>query len=79
MEINGKKYGFTIKPRFGYVNAEIYEVTNIKFTDGKFMELHLLSRDFGSAFRTPNENDYKKAREWVDLQMNGILTANTIY
>lgn len=35
-------------------------------------------KEFGSMFRTPNENDYKKAREWVDLQMKCILESNTL-
>lgn len=77
MIVNGTEYGFRVFPSYGKVQSEIYKVTDIKFTTGKFMEIQLLSKEFGSMFRTPNEEDYKKAREWADLQMKCIMNANS--
>jgi len=76
MTVNRKEYGFTILPRYGYVTAEIYEVYN--YSKDSNMNIRLISKDFGSMFRSPNESDYLKAREWVDIQMNSISNANTI-
>lgn len=76
MMINGTKYGFSIYPSFGKVQAEIYKIS--KFNDGQEMQISLLNKDFGSIFRTPNEKDYIKAREWCDLQMKCILKANQV-
>jgi len=75
MIVNGKEYGFSIFPSFGKVQAEIYKVS--VFRDGEKMHLRLLNKEFGSIFRTPNENDYEKAREWAKLQMKCILEANS--
>lgn len=75
MIINGTEYVFSIFPSFGKVQAEIYKVS--EFSDKQKMHLRLLNKEFGSMFRTPNENDYKKAREWSDLQMKYILDANS--
>jgi hypothetical protein len=74
MEINGTKYGFTIAPNYDKVVAEIYRVVDIAKSE---MHIRILSKEFGSMFRTPNENDYKKAREWADLQMKCIMNANS--
>jgi len=77
MIVNGIVYGFSIFPRFGKVQAEIYKVSDYKLDKEMRMHIRLLDKDFGSMFRTPNENDYKKAREWADLQMKCILEANS--
>lgn len=77
MIINNTEYGFIISPAFGKVIAEIYKVSDVTFLDGKKMQIRILDKEFGSMFRTPNESDYKKAREWADLQMKCILDANT--
>ena len=77
MKVNNTEYGFTIAPNYGKVIAEIYKVSDLDFADGKKMQIRILEKEFGSMFRTPNENDYIKAREWVDLQMKCILNANS--
>jgi len=76
MKTNGTEYGFDIFPSYGKVQAEIYKV--YEYSNDKDMHIRLLSKEFGSIFRTPSENDYKKAREWVDLQMKCILKSNTL-
>jgi len=75
MKIKDTEYGFSIFPSFGKVQAEIYKVS--EFKDGFKMNIRLLNKEFGSMWRTPNEEDYKKAREWADLQMKGILDVNS--
>ena len=75
MIVNNTEYGFTIAPNYGKVIAEIYRVSEIR--DGVKMQIRILDKEFGSMFRTPNENDYIKARYWVDLQMKCILNANS--
>lgn len=77
MIVNGTEYGFSIFPSYGKVQAEIYKVSDYKLDREMKMHIRLLDKDFGSMFRTPNENDYKKAREWADLQMKCILEANS--
>lgn len=75
MKVNNTEYGFSITPNYGKVIAKIYIVSD--FIDDKKMNVSVLDKEFGSIFRTPNENDYVKAREWVDLQMKCILNANS--
>lgn len=75
MIVNGTEYGFSIFPSYGKVQAEIYKVS--EFKDGFKMNIRLLNKEFGSMFRSPNEEDYKKAREWADLQMKCIMDANS--
>ena len=72
--VKGEEIGFRILPQFGKVNAEIYRKAKM-FKDGDF-ELRLLSKEFGSMFRSPNEQDYINARKWVDLQMKSIQNSN---
>jgi len=75
MKVNNKEIGFSIKPYFGKVRAEIFEVYEFK-QGGDPMHHHLLDKEFGSIFRKPNNNDYIKARAWVYDQMNAIENAN---
>lgn len=74
MKINETEYGFTIIPNHSKVVAEIYEIS--KFRDGEKIKFIILSKEFGSLFRGQNESDYKKARNWIDLQMKYIFEAN---
>ena len=76
MIVKGTEYGFSIFPCYGKVQAEIYKVSE-KMSGINNIHLRMLNKEFGSIFRTPNENDYKKAREWADLQMKCILEANS--
>jgi len=76
MKVNGTEYGFSIFPSYGKVQAEIYKVSSYKLDVEMNMHIRLLNKDFGSIFRSPNENDYKNARKWVDIQMKSILDAN---
>jgi len=75
MIIKGTEYGFSIFPSYGKVQAEIYKVSDYKLD--KEMKMRLLNKEFGSMFRSPNETDYKKAREWADLQMKCLIDANS--
>ena len=77
MIIKGTEYGFSIFPSYGKVQVEIYKVSDYKLDKEMKMHIRLLYKEFGSIFRTPNKNDYKKAREWADLQMKSILDANS--
>lgn len=43
---------------------------------GEPAHIQLLSKEFGSMFRKPNNNDYIKARAWIYDQMNAIENAN---
>ena len=74
MKVNNKEIGFSIKPRFDKVVAEIFEVYEMK--QGDPIHIQLLSKEFGSMFRKPNNNDYIKARAWIYDQMNAIENAN---
>jgi hypothetical protein len=76
MIVNGTEYGISIFPCYGKVQAEIYKVSEM-MSGKNNIHLRMLNKEFGSMFRTPNENDYKKAREWADLQMKCILDANS--
>lgn len=75
MKVNGSEYGFSIFPSYGKVQAEIYKVS--EFKDGQKVNIRLLGKEFGSVFRTPNEEDYRKARKWARLQMKCIEDANS--
>jgi len=75
MVVKEIEYGFNINPNYGKVEAEIYKIIDVGNTKG--IQIRLLNKEFGSLFRTPNEKDYKKAREWVDLQMKCIMESNS--
>ena len=77
MIIKGTEYGFSIFPSYGKVQAEIYKVSDYKLDKEMKMHIRLLNKEFGSIFRSPNENDYKKAKEWAALQMKCLLDANS--
>jgi len=74
MIINGKEFGFEIIPNEIYVVATIFEVYPCKDKDLHFKKL---SKEFGFLFRKPTEEDYVKARKWVDMQMKSMLRANS--
>jgi hypothetical protein len=73
MKINGKEYGFTVIPNEIYVVAEIYEVYETKHGN---IHIGKLSKEFGSFFRKPKEEDYIKANNWAHSQLNYIFNAN---
>jgi len=75
MEINGKKYGFSIEPCFGKVMVEIYKVEK-GFSDDKDWHIHLEDKEFGSFWRKPIPSDYQKARIWAEEQMECIRKSN---
>lgn len=67
---------FNIRPFAGKVRAEIYEITDVKLSDGKMLQLSILNKDFGSMFRKPIERDYLEARQWLENQIRYIKNAN---
>lgn len=69
------KIGFTILPRFGRVNAEIYKIHQTE--GGKEIHIHLINQNFGKSYRKPQEIDYKCAKEWVENQLKCIREVNT--
>lgn len=71
--VNGEEIRFTILPHIDEVKAEIFKVHKTKYGD---VNIHLISKSFGGMFRKPNEQDYIKAREWVDMQMTSIENSN---
>ena len=74
MIINGKQYGFTVLPYWDMVQAVIFKVENFK--DGESYNLAILTKEFGSIFRRPIEQDYINARKWAENQMRYIFEAN---
>jgi len=73
--MENKKYGFSIEPFYNMVRAEIYKINNYEALS-KPVHISKIHKDFGSFWRKPIEKDYKKAREWVDLQIKCIETYN---
>jgi hypothetical protein len=76
VEVNDKIYCYNICPLGGKVYAEIYYTFK---TPGIFLNnlrIQVLSKEFGSYWRTPIEKDYIKAKKWCLNQLNYILDAN---
>ena len=74
LEVNGEEIKYTILPMFDQVKASIFRVVKSKYGD---MDFNLIHKYFGGHFRQPNDKDYIKAKEWVDMQMAAIKKANT--
>ena len=75
MKVNNREYGYTVEPRFGKILAEIYSVS--KMMIGKEpMHIHLIKKQFGKWYRKPIKEDYVKAREWAEEQIQCIYHAN---
>ena len=78
MKVNGTTYGFRIEPTFSKVRVEIYkELILFSKYNNDPTEIGLLNKSFGSICRSsPIEEDYKKAREWAEEQLQFIYHAN---
>lgn len=74
MTINGKEYRFTIVPRWGKVEAEVYYL--YKMPSGEDMEMHLVRKSFGSMFRGTINKDYDDAKTWAQNHIRQIYKAN---
>jgi len=75
--INGCEYRYTILPNTdNKVCAEIFKVITYPKSNMSDSHILILSKSFGSIFRTPKEKDYTDARDWVESQMLYMQKAN---
>jgi len=71
MRVNDREYKYTIVPRFGKLNAEIYQ----SYDDGT--DIHLISKNFGSLFKGITRQDYIDAKHWAEQHLLSMFIANT--
>lgn len=72
IKINNRLYNYSIFPLYDKVYAEIY----YSYTSSK-VKIHAISKEFGSIFRKPIEQDYINAKQWANNQLKYIINANS--
>jgi len=77
MKVNNREYEYTIVPRVNKIQAKIYQVVEKSIGTFKYnTHILLLDKTFSKWYRKPIKEDYIKAREWAEEQIQCIFHAN---